>query len=202
MSLTSVVVQKKCRDRDQLWGVSPALLVDFCGVQGGRTAEQRHLTGSHFGIQGGMCVNERLDQLCGGPHLFLYREKKNTLHTRRKQYFFKWSYLSTKQAVRRLYKKHMTCFVFLKLRSFRWRKHTFMPSTHTHTHLLLIDVVSREINIHSILVVHDPPDPGHGCIEQALLLIKRSLLLSIWQWTRVWQEVHVCHLKVSYTCRE
>lgn len=81
----------------------------------------------------------------------------------------------------------------LKLRSFRCR---------THTHLLLIDVVSRKVNIHCILVIHDSPDPGHGCIEQTFLLVQRSLLLSIWKCTGVRQKVHVCDLKVPHTYRE
>ncbi len=77
---------------------------------------------------------------------------------------------------------------------------TNMQTEAVNTHRL-IDVVRRKVNVHSVLVVHDPPDPGHGCIEQTFLLVQRPLLLSVWQWTRVWQEVHIRHLKVSYTCR-
>ena len=66
------------RERVELCVVSPALLLDVFRVQGGRAAEQRHFTGSHLYIQGSMCVNEGLDQLCGGPHLLLHHRKKNT----------------------------------------------------------------------------------------------------------------------------
>lgn len=49
----------------------------------------------------------------------------------------------------------------------------------THTNLLLVDVVCRKVNIHSVFVIHDPTDPSHGCVKQTLLLIQGSLLLSI-----------------------
>lgn len=63
-----VTEEKKKR---KLLGVSPALLLHVCGVHGGRAAEQRHFTGCYLSIQSGVCVDERLDQLCGGPHLLL-----------------------------------------------------------------------------------------------------------------------------------
>lgn len=71
VNITSGVETEKLHLRD----ISPRLLLDVRGVQGGRTTEQRHFTGSHLCIQGGMCVNERLDQLCGGPHLFLLHKE-------------------------------------------------------------------------------------------------------------------------------
>lgn len=70
---------------------------------------------------------------------------------------------------------------------------------HTNTHLLLIDMAGRKVDIHSIFVIHDPPDPGHRCVKQTLSLVQRPLLLCIGQGTWVRQEVHICHLKVSYT---
>lgn len=50
----------------------------------------------------------------------------------------------------------------------------------THTHLLLFDMASRKVNIYSVLVIDDPPDPGHRCIEKTFLLIQCPFLLSIW----------------------
>lgn len=58
--------------------ISPVLLVKARRVQGDGVFEHRHLTFGDLDIQRGVCVNERLDQLCGGAHLLLRKEKTSS----------------------------------------------------------------------------------------------------------------------------
>lgn len=63
-----------------LRNISPVLLVK-ARVQGGGAFEHRHLTLGDLHIQRGVCVNERLHQLCGGSHFLL--KQKNAVHSSR-----------------------------------------------------------------------------------------------------------------------